>query len=234
MKQRVYRLVLLLFLIVAASAFTAHTVSANDTITASKKVKVNKTFKIRKVLNLSKSELKNYTFTTSKAKVATVSAKGVVKGLKKGKAVITVTSKQDGSVYATIKVKVKNRYTASQLRLMSSIIFSEAGNECYAGQKAVGIVIMNRIHSSSFPSTLSGVIYQPYQFGPVRNGSLNRSLSKYDNGTLSKNSIKAAKEVLNGNTTINVNGKTIEFNHYLFFSGYVAGHTFSLGGHQFK
>ena len=47
---------------------------------------------------------------------------------------------------------------------MSSIIYSEAGDQSYAGKKAVGIVIANRVSSRSYPNTLSGVIYQPGQF----------------------------------------------------------------------
>ena len=54
-----------------------------------------------------------------------------------------------------------------RLRLMSAIIYSEAGAECFAGKKAVGIVIMNRVKSKSYPNSLNGVVYQPYQFGPV-------------------------------------------------------------------
>ena len=49
---------------------------------------------------------------------------------------------------------------------MSSIIYSEAGDQSYAGKKAVGIVIANRVSSRSYPNTLSGVIYQPGQFSP--------------------------------------------------------------------
>ena len=36
---------------------------------------------------------------------------------------------------------------------MSSIIYSEAGDQSYAGKKAVGIVIANRVSSRSYPNT---------------------------------------------------------------------------------
>lgn len=117
---------------------------------------------------------------------------------------------------------------------MSAIIYSEAGVECYAGKQAVGIVIMNRVKSKSFPNSLEGVIYQPSQFGPVRNGSLNRSLSLYDSGKLNKDCIKAAKSTLNGNKTVKYNGKNINMNSYLYFSGYVSGARLQIQGHQFK
>ncbi len=50
--------------------------------------------------------------------------------------------------------------SAGDLELMSAIIFCEAGNQSYEGQLAVGSVIMNRVASSSFPNSISGVIYQ--------------------------------------------------------------------------
>ena len=47
---------------------------------------------------------------------------------------------------------------------MARIISAEARGEEYAGQVAVGAVIMNRIEHPSFPNTLAGVIYQPGAF----------------------------------------------------------------------
>ena len=191
-------------------------------ITVNKTIKVNKKASIKKDIKLNKT------------KVATISSSGKIKAKKAGKAVITVKSKNNSALYATINVKVKNRYTKDQLRLMSSIIYSEAGDQSYAGKKAVGIVIANRVSSRSYPNTLSGVIYQPGQFSPARNGSLNRSLALYDSGRLDKGSIKAAKAVLNGDKNVKLSYGTINMNSYLFFSGYVRGARLTIGGHQFK
>ena len=193
-----------------------------------KSITVNKTIKVNK------TKLKNFTLVSNKTKVATISSSGKIKAKKAGKAVITVKSKNNSALYATINVKVKNRYTKDQLRLMSSIIYSEAGDQSYAGKKAVGIVIANRVSSRSYPNTLSGVIYQPGQFSPARNGSLNRSLALYDSGRLDKGSIKAAKAVLNGDKNVKLSYGTINMNSYLFFSGYVRGARLTIGGHQFK
>lgn len=233
LKQKIYSLLLLLFILCASSTMV---VSANTdkAVSVNKTVKVNKKIKLRKTLKLNTTEVKNYTFTSNKTSVAAVSSKGVVTGLKKGTATITVTSKTTNDVYATVKVTVKNRYTKKDLRLMSSIIYSEAGNQSYAGKKAVGIVIMNRVGSSLFPNSISGVIYQAGQFSPARNGSLNKSFSLYDSGKLNKQCIKAAKAVLNGDTYVSVNGKTVNMNDYLYFSGYVSGCRLQIGGHQFK
>ena len=87
----------------------------------------------------------------------------------------------------------------ADLRLMSSIINCEAGIEPYQGKLAVGIVVMNRIKSKSFPNTLRGVIYQRGQFSPVRNGSLNRRLSEYDSGRIKS---KQWKTCINSNTPL--------------------------------
>ena len=193
-----------------------------------------KSITVRKTIKVNKTKLKNFILVSNKTKVATISSSGKIKAKKAGKAVITVKSKNNSALYATINVKVKNRYTKDQLRLMSSIIYSEAGDQSYAGKKAVGIVIANRVSSRSYPNTLSGVIYQPGQFSPARNGSLNRSLALYDSGRLDKGSIKAAKAVLNGDKNVKLSYGTINMNSYLFFSGYVRGARLTIGGHQFK
>lgn len=136
------------------------------------------------------------------------------------------------------KAKARNNYSNSDLRLMSSIINCEAGIEPYQGKIAVGIVVMNRIKSKSFPNTLEGVIYQSGQFSPVRNGSLRKRLAQYDAGRIRskqwKNCISAARKVLNGQRTIVYNGRTKNMSSYHFFSVGLRGARLSLGGHKFK
>lgn len=137
--------------------------------------------------------------------------------------------------------KTKEQYTANELRYMTSIIYCEARGESYAGKKAVGIVVMNRIKSKKFPNSIKEVIYQRGQFSPVRNGSLNRALRLYDkqkeNGKMQgamKSCMNAAKEALNGSTTIQVRGKNKQMKNYLFFSRYIRNAKYQLGAHQFK
>ena len=48
----------------------------------------------------------------------------------------------------------------SDLNLLSRLIYGEARGEPYAGQVAVGAVVLNRVKSSSFPNSIAGVIYQ--------------------------------------------------------------------------
>ena len=56
--------------------------------------------------------------------------------------------------------------------LLACLIYCEAGNQPYAGQVAVGAVVINRVRSAAYPNTVSGVIYQSRQFSPVASGRL--------------------------------------------------------------
>ena len=86
-------------------------------------------------------------------------------------------------------------YSDSDLTLLASLIYCEAGGESYAGKLAVGAVVMNRVESSSYPDTISGVIYQSGQFSPVSSGWLSQVLS---NGTATESCYEAALEALSG------------------------------------
>lgn len=148
------------------------------------------------------------------------------------------TAKAATAAKKTTEKKETVNYSKAELRLLSALIYCEAGGEAYNGKLAVGIVVMNRVRSSAFPDTVKGVIYQKYQFGPVTNGSLNKALAEYDAGKFTSQNeqgcIKAAKEALNGTKTITVSGKSKKFGSYLFFSGRLRGYTYKLGNHQFK
>lgn len=148
-----------------------------------------------------------------------------------------VTSKKDSNKKST-KTSEKKSYTKAELRLMSAIINCEAGAESYQGKLAVGIVVVNRIKSKNFPNTLRGVIYQKGQFSPVRNGSLKKRLAQYDGGKTGskqwKDCIRAAKAVLEGQSFVTVNGNKKSLKGYHFFSVYLSGSRFRLGGHRFK
>lgn len=54
--------------------------------------------------------------------------------------------------------------------LLARVIQGEAGSEPYLGKVAVAAVLLNRISSSSFPNSLSGVVFEPYAFESVSNG----------------------------------------------------------------
>lgn len=79
--------------------------------------------------------------------------------------------------------------------LLAAIIQCEAGSECYEGKVAVGAVVLNRVRSSSYANSISGVIYQRGQFGPASNGSLARVLAS---GNISSSCRQAAADALAG------------------------------------
>ncbi|MBR1983435.1 MAG: spore cortex-lytic enzyme [Clostridia bacterium] len=81
-------------------------------------------------------------------------------------------------------------YSDADVQLLARLIYGEARGESYVGQVAVGAVVMNRIRSSSFPNTMSGVIYQRYAFTAVDDGQINLT----PNATAKK----AAQDAMNG------------------------------------
>ncbi len=64
-------------------------------------------------------------------------------------------------------------YSSSDIYLMSKCVYGEARGESYTGKVAVAAVILNRIKSSSFPNTVSGVIYEAGAFTCVADGQIN-------------------------------------------------------------
>lgn len=75
-------------------------------------------------------------------------------------------------------------------RLLAKLVYAEARGETYKGQVAVAAVVLNRVRSSSFPNTISGVIYQTNAFSCVNNGSINN--------TPDSSCIRAARDAMNG------------------------------------
>ncbi|MBQ6322373.1 MAG: cell wall hydrolase [Lachnospiraceae bacterium] len=67
--------------------------------------------------------------------------------------------------------------SGSDTDLLAAIIYCEAGNQPFDGMVAVGAVVMNRVASSSFPNTISEVIYQSGQFTPAYSGGLASALA---------------------------------------------------------
>ena len=55
-------------------------------------------------------------------------------------------------------------YSGSDINLLAKLIAAEARGESYKGQVAVAAVVLNRVASSEFPNTISGVIYQKNAF----------------------------------------------------------------------
>lgn len=117
------------------------------------------------------------------------------------------------SVCVSSQAASKKKYSSADLKLLTCIVHAEAGGESYKGKVGVANVVLNRMRSRKFPSSLKAVIYQKSQFSPARSGSLKRELRKYANYSSRAQlaSKKAAKAAFEGK---NVVGKR------LFFTGY--------------
>ena len=78
----------------------------------------------------------------------------------------------------------------ANVELLARLINGEARGEPYKGMVAVGAVVLNRVASPSFPSTVAGVIYQAGAFDAVDDGQINM--------TPSTSAYNAARDALNG------------------------------------
>ena len=67
---------------------------------------------------------------------------------------------------------VPNGFSQNDIQLMANAVHGEARGEPYIGQVAVAAVILNRVDSSSFPNTISGVIFEPRAFTAVADGQI--------------------------------------------------------------
>jgi spore germination cell wall hydrolase CwlJ-like protein len=139
----------------------------------------------------------------------------------------TTSDKKETTEKKTV-VKEKKNYTNAELRLLSCLIFTEAGNQSYNGKLAVANVVINRAKSNVFwhVNTIKEVIYDSkwgVQFSVIIKGNdgtspFSRALEMYDQKSYSSEamkdnmnqSIKAAKAALNGENNIG---------DYLYFSG---------------
>lgn len=69
-------------------------------------------------------------------------------------------------------------YSQSDVDLLARLITAEADGQPYNAKVAVGAVVINRVKSTLFATSISGVIYQRingyYQFTPVLNGWINK------------------------------------------------------------
>lgn len=138
----------------------------------------------------------------------------------------------------TTKKEKKKTYSKEDLKLLSCIIWCEAGNQSRAGKIAVGCVVMNRVKSKTFPNTIRGVIYQRSQFGPVRNGAMHKALVAYKNGKFKtgarKKCVDAAKAVLEGQTKVTNKGRNISLKKVHFFNRSLPNAKMRIGAHAFK
>lgn len=128
------------------------------------------------------------------------------------------TSYDDGSSSDTTDTSTSA--SSSDRELLAGLIYCEAGNQSWDGKVAVGAVVLNRVASSSFASTIKGVIYESGQFSPAGSGWLDSVIA---NGSIPSSCYDAADAALAGENPI---GSAMYFN-----TG--SGKGIKIGAHQF-
>lgn len=83
-----------------------------------------------------------------------------------------------------------NGFSSSDVYLLAKTIYAEGRGEPYTGQVAIGAVVLNRVRSSQFPNTISGVVYQKHAFTAVTDGQINL--------TPNDTAMRAARDAING------------------------------------
>ncbi len=85
--------------------------------------------------------------------------------------------------------------SASDRVILERIVEAEAGGEDHKGKVLVANVVLNRVKSKSFPSTIKEVVFahrgSTYQFSPIYDG-------RYYTVNVSEDTKKAVKDALNG------------------------------------
>jgi len=150
-------------------------------------------------------------------------------------------AKAAAAEYAAIKAKYEEELRLSRLAaqsawrdisevtfedgdryLLANLIYCEAGGEPYEGQVAVGAVVINRVLSSRYPDTVTGVIYQHAQFSPVGSGRLSLALAE---NRATASCYNAADAAMSGRTNV---GNCVYFRTIIpgLDGKFIGGHVF--------
>lgn len=84
--------------------------------------------------------------------------------------------------------------SADEETLLAALVQCEAGGQGVQCMTAVGAVVVNRVRSGSYPSSIYNVIYQRGQFGPASSGRLESRLAS----GVSSSARQAARAALSG------------------------------------
>lgn len=109
-----------------------------------------------------------------------------------------VAKAEENAADAGLEVTVTDEYEiqdASDIEMLATIIYCEAGNQSYEGKVAVGNVVLNRVASSRFPNDINSVLRASRQFQPVTNGKYDRMLNS---GRIPQSCYDAAQEAIDG------------------------------------
>ncbi len=117
-----------------------------------------------------------------------------------------------------------------EIVMVAALIHCEARGEPYDGQVAVGAVVVNRLRSPKYPSTIREVIEQnngrTWQFTPVMTGVYQEARAAFARGEITESCWRAAEEALAGASDV---GDRLYFKQN---DGSVT-HGLVIGGHVF-
>lgn len=137
-RKRLFTLILALAMVLTSVAVPTTTAEAAKTVKV-KKVQITnpkkktvtlvkgKTLQIKVKITPSNAKNKKVTYKSSKKKIASVTSKGKVKGIKKGTAKITVTAKDGSKKKATLTVKVVNPVKVKTVKLNKTSVSIDIG-----------------------------------------------------------------------------------------------------------
>lgn len=154
-----------MFGVLGLSAVSANAATAVNTVTATPKsntIAVGRTKKLTVTVAPKKAD-QAVVWSSSNTKVATVTAKGVVKGVKTGSATITATSSADATKTASVKVKVvakkltitsknikNNKYKLKNAVLNTVVINNNVGKSAAVTLEACNIKKLNMQNGNSY------------------------------------------------------------------------------------
>ena len=112
-------------------------------------------------------------------------------------------------ILAAMAADKKPKYSEEDLDLLARIIYAEAGCTCIPNwvQRMGGSVVLNRVKSPYYPNTIREVIYQPGQYSPAWNGSINwtpdnrtRENARYllENGSICPGNVIGQNSIITG------------------------------------
>ncbi len=78
----------------------------------------------------------------------------------------------DNQVEVDVTTRSAVTLSDEDINLMAAVIYLESGSESYDGQLAVANVIINRLLSGAYGSTIYDVVYAPYQFTVVNSDQM--------------------------------------------------------------
>lgn len=99
--------------------------------------------------------------------------------------------------------RANTKFSANDLTCMAEALYHEARGEGAKGQAAVAEVILNRVDSRAFPSTVCGVVNQPSQFSYTIGGkkAIRNKAAYLRARAIAETALSGAPRVLTGGAT---------------------------------